>query len=105
MLNVLAFAVMIGLGVWCGLTASYHLLLIFGVALATLAGFASFSQGSLFSRGRGDVVSCMCILGDVGLAVTIGWLHGLWWGLAAVILFWPVMYRLGARILFWIPQP
>ena len=55
MLTSLAFAVMIGLGFYFNLTASYHFLLFLGSIMGGLAGFASFSKGSRFAHGRGDV--------------------------------------------------
>ncbi len=105
MLNLVMFAVMVGLGFKYELGLSYFVLLASGSLFAVVAGFASFSQGALFSRGRGDVITVMSMLACVTFAVAIGWRNGVWWGVAGAILFWPVMYRLGVKVLIWIPSP
>jgi len=99
MLNLLAFAIMVGLGIHFKLSASYYVLLTVGSLLGAFAGFASFSRGALFAGGPGDVMAAISILTAACLAGTIGWLHGVWWGVGGFILFWPVMYRLGVKFL------
>ena len=104
-LNLLALAAMIGLGINYHLPSNYYVLLGIGSFLAMVAGFASFSQGSLFRRGRAKIVTGTCTYAIVGLAIAVGWIHGLWWGIGAFVLFWPIMYRLGVKFLIWIPEP
>ncbi len=105
MLNLVGLAVMVALGLSFGLSASYYVLLTLGSVLGAFAGFASFSRGSWFARGRGDAMTAISILLAACSAVAIGWLHGLWWGVGGFVLFWPVMYRLGVKLLVWIPEP
>ncbi len=98
MFSLIAIAFMVCMGIHCELTFSYYALLTIGSLLGAFAGFASFSRGSLFAQGRGEVMTALTILAAMATAVAIGWLHGESWGIGSFILFWPFMYRLGAEL-------
>lgn len=105
MLNLIAFGIMVGVGLRFDLSASYYVLLTAEAILGMFAGFASFSQGTYFARGRVEIMASLSILGAAFVALTIGWLHGFWWGVGAFVLFWPMMYRLGVKVYIWFRGP
>lgn len=99
MLNILAFAIMVALGLYYDLSWNFFILLTVGSLMSIAAGFASFSRGTYFIGGRGDVIAALCMIIAVVDAIAIASQHGFLWGVASAILFWPTMYRLGVNIL------
>ena len=105
MLNAIAFIAMIFWGIYHNLGALFFGLLVVGSLLGAFGGFAHFSRGSLFTRGKGDVLGTVALFIALGVGIYIGFAFGFWSGLFSCVLFWPVMYRLGVKLLIAIPEP
>jgi len=105
MWNLLLFVMVVAASIHKGLPTSVLVLAAVGIVLAAAAGFAAFSNGSFFTRGRGVFVCPFCAFGAACLAVAIGFLGHWYDGLVAAVLFWPITFNIGAQILRWIPEP
>ena len=92
-------------GIYRDFGAMFVGLVLAGSVLGVFGGFAHFSKGALFSRGKGEVFGTLAICVAVGIGVYIGFAFGFWMGLLSCVLFWPTMYRLGVKILLAISAP
>lgn len=105
MLNIVAFVAILAWGIYHDFGALFVWLVVVGSLLGVFGGFAHFSRGSLFARGKGDIIGTLTVFIALGVGVYIGFAFGFWMGLLSCVLFWPVMYRLGIKVLLAIPEP
>lgn len=103
-LNAIPFIAMVIGGIYLDLDALFFWLVVVGSLFAASGGWAHFSRGYLFTRGKGDVIGTVAIVIALLLGVYVGFAFGFWWGLFSCMLFWPVMYRLGVKLVIRPPR-
>lgn len=79
--------------------------LIMAFVIGVFGGFASVSQGSLFTqKRRRPYILTACFVLEIVLSVASWIALGLWWGILTIILAWPVAGHIGSYC-FWVFKP